>query len=146
MSTIRECDKFVSRLKPHARLLLATKALLAKTDMTDHQPNEEETFVWVLRPPHGVISASDTIYTDGSMVDGPTKEMGRVGYGFVATALSLPKRMALHPTGSTRCQGLRPGLSAKPYATLYLVRRFGPIACQWSTGSKLEKLLPRPAL
>ena len=37
-----------------------------------------------MRPSDGVIDTSGTVYTDGSMVDGPSKDLGRVGFGFAA--------------------------------------------------------------
>ena len=59
--------------------------MLAAIDLNSHRPNKEATFIWELRPNDGVVDPNSTIYTDGSMVDGPTAEMGRVGFGFVAT-------------------------------------------------------------
>ena len=79
-----ECDRFVAGLRPSARHLLTTRGLLAAADMAGHQPNEEASFEWSMRPDDGVIPADATIYTDGSMVDGPTKALGRVGFGFAA--------------------------------------------------------------
>ena len=79
-----KCCKFIDNMLPSARHLLTTKALLATTDITNHRPNQEGTFEWELRPKDGVIDASCTIYTDGSMIDGPSKELGRVGFGFMA--------------------------------------------------------------
>ena len=80
----QECDRFISRLSEGARHLLQTRALLATLDLEGHRPNKEATFVWDLCPRDGVVDPGCTIYTDGSMVDGPTAEIGRVGFGFVA--------------------------------------------------------------
>ena len=80
----RACSDFVSKLRPEAALLLETRALLSRPDLSEHRPNTVETLVWELRPADGVIEADSVIYTDGSMVDGPGKELGRVGFGFAA--------------------------------------------------------------
>ena len=80
----QECDRFISRLDEGARHLLQTRALLATLDLEGHRPNKDATFVWDLCPRDGVVDPGCTIYTDGSMVDGPTAEIGRVGFGFVA--------------------------------------------------------------
>ena len=78
------CDRFIDNLSPGARHLLQTRALLAAPDVSGYKPNKEGTFTWKRRPPHGVIDPEDTVYTDGSMLDGPTKQLGRVGFGFAA--------------------------------------------------------------
>ena len=67
-----------------ARLLLLTRALLATPDVSEYAPNAESHFEWEVRPQDGVIESNVTIYTDGSMVDGPSPDIGRVGFGIVA--------------------------------------------------------------
>ena len=37
---------------------------------------------WESRPEDWIIPAGSTIYTDGSMIDGPTRTLSRVGFGF----------------------------------------------------------------
>ena len=37
-----------------------------------------------IRPPDGIIDSNAVMYTDGSMVDGPSSAIGRVGFGIVA--------------------------------------------------------------
>ena len=80
----KRCEAYINKLEPAAKVLLATRGLLAKVDLSQHLPSKEGTLTWELRPPEGVIDASCTVYTDGSMVDGPTKALGRVGFGFAA--------------------------------------------------------------
>ena len=79
-----KCDCFVSALYPSARHLLTTTFFPAKVDLSEHLPSVEATLEWELRQPGGVIAATDTVYTDGFMIDGPSKVTGRVGYGFIA--------------------------------------------------------------
>ena len=79
-----ECTAFVNKLCDGAKHLLKTRALLAMPDTGNKAPNVEGTMEWEVRPDHGVIDAECTIYTDGSMIDGPSTTTGRVGYGFAA--------------------------------------------------------------
>ena len=79
-----KCKRFIEKLAPSAQHLLKTKALLATVDLSRHQLSTEGCLEWELRPPQGVIDSKCVIYTDSSMVDGPTKAVGRVGFGFVA--------------------------------------------------------------
>ena len=72
-----ECDRFITNMAPSARHLLQTRALLAMPEVME-LPNKEATIIWDIYPEGGLINATDTIYTDGSMVDGPTTTIGRV--------------------------------------------------------------------
>ena len=46
--------------------------------------SSEATFAWVVMPPLGAIAATWTVYTDGSMLDGPSVLLRRCGWAFVA--------------------------------------------------------------
>ena len=59
-----ECDDFLRQLRPEARHLLMTRAMLAMPNLGAHAPNAESTFNWEVRPEDGVIDAGSTIYTD----------------------------------------------------------------------------------
>ena len=71
-------------MDPASRHLLDTRGLLAAVELREHRPSVEGTFVWLTRPDDGIINADCTVYTDGSMIDGPYKATGRVGFGIVA--------------------------------------------------------------
>ena len=45
-------------------------------------PGSEETFHWQVRPEGDMVSG--TFYSDGSLLDGPSKLLGRCGWAFVA--------------------------------------------------------------
>ena len=79
-----ECQKLVASLSVGARQLLVTRGLLACADLSHHPPSEDGFLIWETCPEHGVISADDTIYCDGSMIDGPDKRTARVGFGLAA--------------------------------------------------------------
>jgi hypothetical protein len=78
------CDRFVDKLSSGARLLLSTRALVTEVDISMHPPDKDGSLLWDLYPENGVIASTDTIYTDGSMIDGSSKSLGRVGFGFAA--------------------------------------------------------------
>ena len=80
----KECDILVQKLGSDAKQLLSTRALIAAVDVSGHLANLEGYFEWELRPPDGVIPSGSTVFTDGSMIDGPTKTIGRVGFGMAA--------------------------------------------------------------
>ena len=80
----KDCDKHLRAMSPGAKHLLTTRAMIASTDLTDYQPPAEETFTWIVEPSGGAIDSTNTIYCDGSMADGPSKDLSRVGFGFAA--------------------------------------------------------------
>ena len=47
-------------------------------------PSPQATFHWGVRPADGCIDPSWTVYTDGSLLDGPLVELRRAGWAFVA--------------------------------------------------------------
>eukprot|EP00973_Karenia_brevis_P035079 4838808-Karenia_brevis.AAC.1 len=58
-----------------------TRCLAPGPSATAHPPAKHDSFHWVVRPDDGVIPSGCTCYVDGSMLDGPTIDLGRVGFG-----------------------------------------------------------------
>ena len=77
-------DRLVNGLSSDAKRILQTRGFMAAPDLSQHQPKDEEELHWEIRPDDGVIGNTCTVYTDGSMLDGPNRDVGRVGYGFCA--------------------------------------------------------------
>ena len=84
MSVPRDLQAGYAALSAPQRRLLLERALLAPADLAGHQPSLEDTFIWVLRPPDGLVPAEATIYLDGSLLDGPGDLLGRNGWAFSA--------------------------------------------------------------
>ena len=57
------------------------RALVSHGRLQVTPPSEQATFVWMRRPPGGTFRGR--AYTDGSLLDGPTKLLGRNGWAFV---------------------------------------------------------------
>ena len=64
--------------------LLLNRALLARVDLSQHPPAPEDSFGWTVAPPGGILLQGWTIYLDGSFRDGPSEDLGRTGWGFIA--------------------------------------------------------------
>jgi hypothetical protein len=78
-----EVKTYVDALDEDTRRLLLTRGLhAAPCDL--HPPLSEEQLHWTIYPENGILCNTWVIYLDGSLLDGPTKELGRVGFGFVA--------------------------------------------------------------
>ncbi len=60
-----------------------TRGLIASVDRLVPPPPPEATFRWEVHPPAGGIPVA-VVYTDGSMVDGPSRLTARLGWSFVA--------------------------------------------------------------
>ena len=43
-------------------------------------PSQESSFHWVVLPENGILDVAWTLYTDGSLIDGPTSLLGRTGW------------------------------------------------------------------
>ena len=144
----KECDSFVQKMDDGARHLLATRGLLAATSMNGHAPNKEGTLVWDVRPEDGVLPSDCVVYTDGSMIDGPTKSISRVGFGFVAydgDGNVVAKAYGTPPAWIDTVPG------AETWAVAEAMRHSVPgiasglIACRLLTGSKPAANLPQLA-
>ena len=61
-----------------------TRALQLSRAYDVPPPSRESSFRWVVMPQGGVLDLSWTVYTDGSLIDGPTSLLGRTGWSFVA--------------------------------------------------------------
>ena len=61
-----------------------TRALQATCAYIVPPPKQDATFMWVTRPEEGLLQPCWTVYTDGSMLDGPTPLLRRTGWAFVA--------------------------------------------------------------
>ncbi len=59
-----------------------TRALVPSIAHVVPSPSAQESFSWIVRPPHGTARAR--FYTDGSRLDGPTALLARNGWAFVA--------------------------------------------------------------
>ena len=123
------CATLVSKLRPEQRHLLETRALLAEVDLSQHKPTTEATFFWEIRPADGVIAATDTIYTDGSMIDGPDKILGRVGFGLMAFDEDGTVTAKAHGTPPSWIDSV-PG--AETWALCEALRNSAPGAAIWS--------------
>ena len=64
--------------------LLLDRGLLASVDLSQHPPSDQDSFGWTLEPEAGLLLHDWTVYLDGSFRDGPTEDMGRTGWGFIA--------------------------------------------------------------
>jgi ribonuclease HI len=67
-----------------ADVLWVTRALQPTKAYLVPPPHDEPTFAWVLEPFGGVVASEWTVYTDGSLLDGPTPLLRRTGWAFVA--------------------------------------------------------------
>ena len=71
-------------LSSEQQKLLLTRGLIAPVDLSAHPPAQEDSFCWTVEPEGGLLMPGCTIYLDGSFRDGPTEELGRAGWGFIA--------------------------------------------------------------
>ena len=71
-------------LTPCQQKLLLNRGLLASIDLAEHQPAATDSFGWTVEPEGGLLMPGDVVYLDGSFRDGPTEDLGRTGWGFVA--------------------------------------------------------------
>eukprot|EP00973_Karenia_brevis_P031362 4328112-Karenia_brevis.AAC.1 len=71
-------------MDPAARAVLLTRGLIAGPSRNAYPPAACQSFHWVVKPEGGVIPSSCTCYVDGSMLDGPCIDFGRVGFGLHA--------------------------------------------------------------
>ena len=72
---------WISKMDSAAKHLMTTRGLVACPDTSKCKPSPEANIVWLILLADGTTDRPDTIYTDGSMIDGPTKLLGRVGFG-----------------------------------------------------------------
>ena len=75
---------FIAGLLPDARHLAITRALVSSNLLNVPPPAHGCSLVWVVHPNSGVIPAGAVVYTDGSLLDGPSSTIARVGFGFWA--------------------------------------------------------------
>ena len=77
------------------------RGLVAAIDVSRHQPRPDDSFEWVIRPADRCLPLGDeyTVYLDGSFLDGPSRALGRTGWGLavldgearvVASAFGVP--------------------------------------------------------
>ena len=76
--------------------------------------SSEPTFVWVVLPPDCLLAPAWTIYTDGSLLDGPSPLLRRTGWAFAALdAEGVVRASECHLCGYPRSLGLRHGPCCK---------------------------------
>ena len=71
-------------LAPDQQRLLLTRGLMAQIDLSEHKPLPEDSFAWTIMPPGGILMQGWKVYLDGSFRDGPSEDLGRAGWGFIA--------------------------------------------------------------
>ena len=91
---VSDCSADLSKVGD--RWLWFTRALQPTRAYEVPAPSPEATFQWVVRPPDGTISTAWTVYTDGSLLDGPTPLLGRCGWAFVALDAAGVVRASAH--------------------------------------------------
>ncbi len=60
---------------------LAVRGLLPQPRLSAPEPPADGSFAWVVQPSEGTVGG--TIYTDGSLIDGPSGPLARLGWAFV---------------------------------------------------------------
>ena len=74
------CSSWFNKMSSASKHLMITRGLVACPHTGKCKPSTESSIIWLILPADGTIDRSDTIYTDGSVIDGPTKLLGRVGF------------------------------------------------------------------
>jgi len=79
---VLDCCRDPSRAT--GRTTWLTRALQPSLAHTIPPPASVASFTWIVRPVDELLSVEWTVYTDGSLLDGPFAELRRPGWAFVA--------------------------------------------------------------
>jgi len=79
-----------------SRYLWLTRALQSTNAYQVPPPSKEASFLWVARPEGGLLQPAWKVYTDGSLLDGPTPLLRRTGWAFVAIDAEGSVRASAH--------------------------------------------------
>jgi len=74
----------LARVDQNSDVHWVTRALVMSVAHMVPPLAQEESFTWHVRPADGILDPAWTVYTDGSMLDGPTLLLRRTGWAFVA--------------------------------------------------------------